>query len=121
MAKEMRKSHCPFRFVVFSIVLYSYKFKCSCFFHNRLKKLHENIKVKHFCVYFKTSLVTKTMGWLWLMASYVNYTSLLDCPSSKGNHAPSQKFERPNGKKTKSKIFLKSVQNLCPLSHLKAL
>ena len=32
-----------------------------------------------------------------------------------------QKFERPNGKNTKSKKFLKSVQNLCPLSHLKAL
>ena len=37
----------------------------------------------------------------------------LDCPSSKGNHAPHSKFERPNGKNTKSKIFLKSVQNWC--------
>ena len=33
----------------------------------------------------------------------------LDCPSSKGNHAPTQKFERPNGTNTKSKIFSKSV------------
>ena len=38
----------------------------------------------------------------------------LDCPSSKGNHAPHPKFERPDEKNTKSKIFLKSVQNLCP-------
>ena len=45
----------------------------------------------------------------------------IDCPSSKGNHGPTQKFERPYGKNTKSKIFLKSVQNLCPLSHSKAL
>ena len=37
----------------------------------------------------------------------------LDCPSSKGKHAPHPKFERPNGKNTKSKIFLKSVQNWC--------
>ena len=45
----------------------------------------------------------------------------LDCPSSKGNHAPPQKFEKPNGKNTKSKFFFKLVQNWCPLSHLKAL
>ena len=47
--------------------------------------------------------------------------SLLDCPLLEGNQAAHSKFEKPNGKKTKSKIFLKSVQNLCPLSHLKAL
>ena len=29
-------------------------------------------------------------------------TVTLDCPSSKGNHAPHPKFERPNGKNTKS-------------------
>ena len=48
-------------------------------------------------------------------------TWVLDCPSSKGNHAPPQKFEKPNGKNTKSKFFFKLVQNWCPLSHLKAL
>ena len=37
----------------------------------------------------------------------------LNCPSSKGNHAPHPKFERPNGKNTKSQIFFKSVQNWC--------
>ena len=47
--------------------------------------------------------------------------SKINSPSSKGNHAPTQKFERPNGKNTKSNKFLKSVQNVCPLSHLKAL
>ena len=41
-------------------------------------------------------------------------TCMLNCPSSKGNHAPTQKFERPNEKNTKPKNFLKSVQNLCP-------
>ena len=45
----------------------------------------------------------------------------VNCPSSKGNHAPTQKFERLDGKNTKSKICLKLFQNLCPLSHLKAL
>ena len=29
----------------------------------------------------------------------------VDCPSSKGNQAPHPKFERPNGKNTKSKFF----------------
>ena len=33
------------------------------------------------------------------------YSYVLNCPSSKGNHAPTQKFERPNGKKHK-------IQNL---------
>ena len=32
--------------------------------------------------------------------------SAIDCPLSKGNQAPQPKFERPNGKNTKSKIFL---------------
>ena len=31
--------------------------------------------------------------------------STLDCPSSKGNHAPHPIFERPNGKNKKSKKF----------------
>ena len=35
----------------------------------------------------------------------------LNCPSSKGSHAPTQKFERPNGKNTKSKNVLKLVKN----------
>ena len=35
----------------------------------------------------------------------------LNCPSSKGNHAPNPKIERPYGKTTKSKKFLKSVKN----------
>ena len=30
----------------------------------------------------------------------------IDCPSSKGNHAPHPKFERTNGKNTKSKFLL---------------
>ena len=30
----------------------------------------------------------------------------VDCTLSKGNHAPNPKFERPNGKNTKSKTFL---------------
>ena len=38
---------------------------------------------------------------------------VVGCLSSKGNQAINPKFERPNGKNTKSKIFLKSVQNLC--------
>ena len=29
----------------------------------------------------------------------------LNCPSSKGNHAPHPKIGRPNGKNTKSKLF----------------
>ena len=29
----------------------------------------------------------------------------LDCPSLKGNHVPHPKFERPNGKNTKSNFF----------------
>ena len=37
----------------------------------------------------------------------------LGCLLSKGNQAITPKFERPNGKNTKSKIFLKSVQNWC--------
>ena len=52
---------------------------------------------------------------------YRKHFSPLNCPSSKGNHAPTQKFERNNGKNRKSIFFFKSVQNLCPLSHLKAL
>ena len=32
-------------------------------------------------------------------------SSRLDCPSSKGNHAPHPKFERPNGKNAKFKFF----------------
>ena len=38
----------------------------------------------------------------------------LDCPLSKGNQANHPKFERPNGKNTKSNFFFKSVQSLCP-------
>ena len=38
---------------------------------------------------------------------------IVDCPLSKGNHAPNPKFERPNGKNTKSKVFLKLVKNWC--------
>ena len=37
----------------------------------------------------------------------------LGCLLSKGNQAITPKFESPNGKNTKSKIFLKSVQNWC--------
>ena len=34
--------------------------------------------------------------------------------ASKGNQAPIQKFEKPNQKIPKSKIFLTSVKNWCP-------
>ena len=37
----------------------------------------------------------------------------VNCPLLKGNQAPHPKFERSNGKNTKSKNFLKSVQNWC--------
>ena len=37
----------------------------------------------------------------------------VDCPLSKGNKAATPKVERPNGKNTKSKNFLKSFQNWC--------
>ena len=33
------------------------------------------------------------------------HSCLIDCPSSKGNHAPHPKFERPNGKKHKIQKF----------------
>ena len=51
--------------------------------------------------------------------SMVHHLCSLDCPSSKGNHAPHPKFERPNGKKTKSKIF-EIGQELDRPAHLKA-
>ena len=38
---------------------------------------------------------------------------VVNCPSSKEKHASHPKFERPYGKNTKSKIFLKLVKNLC--------
>ena len=42
-----------------------------------------------------------------------NDVQLLDCPLSKGNQGATPKIKRPNGKNTKSKIFLKSVKNWC--------
>ena len=38
---------------------------------------------------------------------------MVECPLSEGNQAAHPKFERGNGKNTKSKIFLKSVKNWC--------
>ena len=37
----------------------------------------------------------------------------VDCPFSKENQANHPKFERPNGKNTKSNFFFKSVLNWC--------
>ena len=45
--------------------------------------------------------------------AYTACTCKIDCPLSKGNQAATPKIERPNGKNTKSKIFLKSVKNWC--------
>ena len=38
---------------------------------------------------------------------------LVDCPLSEGNQAANPKFERHNGKNTKSTFFFKSVKNWC--------
>ena len=43
--------------------------------------------------------------------SYIDCT--VDCPLSEGNQAAHPKFERPNGKNTKSKSFFESVKNWC--------
>ena len=43
----------------------------------------------------------------------------IDCPLSKGNQAAHTKFERPNGKNTKSNFFLIG-QELVRTAHLKA-
>ena len=40
--------------------------------------------------------------------------SILDCPSSKGNHAPTQKFERPNEKKSKIQKFFEIGPEFVP-------
>ena len=57
----------------------------------------------------------KACFWVNLSSTTIdnNRRRWLDCPLSKGNCAPNPKFERPNGKNTKSKKFLKSVQNWC--------
>ena len=38
----------------------------------------------------------------------------LNCPSSKWNHAPAQKFERPNGKKTQNPKFFEIGPEFVP-------
>ena len=92
-----------------------------------LQKIRQNKKQRQINLFAKLLMSTMTISHTlstivyFFLKSRDNITPPLDCPSSKGNHAPTQKFKRPNGKNTKSKIFLKSVQNLCPLSHLKAL
>ena len=47
------------------------------------------------------------------------YSRQLDCPLSKGNHAPRTKYERPNKKMSKS-IFFYIGQELVRPAHLKA-
>ena len=42
---------------------------------------------------------------------------VLDCPLSKENQAPTQKFERPNRKLPKSEIFLPRSRISAPSSH----
>ena len=45
---------------------------------------------------------------------------MVDCPLSKGNQAAHPKFERPNGKNTKSKKKFEIGPELVPTAHLKA-
>ena len=95
-------------------------------FRVKLSKTPKKPKtVSHFipCMLKFTAFSLGFVQWWWIIISNeLSMTSkvprcdkgwlrALDCPSSKGNQAPHPKFERPNGKNTKSKIFLKSVKN----------
>ena len=46
--------------------------------------------------------------------------SLIGCPLSKGNQVINPKFERPNGKNTKSNFFFEIGPELVCPAHLKA-
>ena len=56
---------------------------------------------RKFLSFFLDSLFCEILSVLTILEA----TTLLNCPSSKGNHTPRQKFERPNGKNTKSNFF----------------
>ena len=71
-------------------------------------KVETNARFSAILFFAKTTTVTVAMHYT---ALTFGRPSFINCPSSKGNHAPNPKFERPNEKNAKSQFFFNSVKN----------